>query len=216
LKIPPSRYIIYTYFGGIMSSIVKVKSGKYTYLYESESYRDENGVPRNRRKCVGRVDPKTGKDVFNSEYLERVWGTDKQPTIDDQTLFSVSDVRESSNKEYGVSYLFEQISESIGLSSALNAALPESWGKVLTLAFYMTASGDSVMYCENWLEKTESLACGDLSSQRISELLLSITNSDRMEFYEKWGETQREHEYFTFDITSISSYSELINRCMGL
>jgi hypothetical protein len=60
-----------------VSSIVRCKSGNYTYLYESESYRDEDGNPQNRRKCVGRVDPVTGNNVFNPEYLERVWGREQ-------------------------------------------------------------------------------------------------------------------------------------------
>jgi len=42
-----------------MSAIITSKSGNYTYLYESESYRDENGKVRNRRKIVGKVDPVT-------------------------------------------------------------------------------------------------------------------------------------------------------------
>ena len=55
-----------------MSSIVQVKVGKYTYLYESESYRNENGEPRNNRKIIGKVDPATGRYIFKQEYLERM------------------------------------------------------------------------------------------------------------------------------------------------
>lgn len=43
-----------------MSSIVRNKVGRYTYLCESESYRNEEGRPRNRRVLIGRIDPRTG------------------------------------------------------------------------------------------------------------------------------------------------------------
>jgi len=49
-----------------------------------------------------------------------------------------------------------------------------------------------------------------MSSQNISRLLSAITNAERMEFFEKWGVIRNEQEYLAVDITSISSYSELI------
>jgi transposase len=194
-----------------MSSIIKCKSGKYTYLYESNSYRDENGNPRSKRTCIGRIDPSSGEEVFNPEYLERVLGTDKQPKIsENERLFSVNDVKSSRNREYGVLYLLNCIAETIGLSDTLKSSLPNSWERVLALANFMVASGEPAMYCEDWLQRTDSLDAGKMSSQKISELLLSVTDSERTAFYEKWAETRQEQEYFALDITSVSSYSELI------
>ena len=51
-----------------MSSIIRQKVGKHTYLYESTSYRDAEGKPRNNRKIVGRVDPKTNTEIYKHEY----------------------------------------------------------------------------------------------------------------------------------------------------
>jgi transposase len=66
------------------------------------------------------------------------------------------------------------------------------------------------MYCHDWLEINDSINPKELSSQRISELLLSISNEDRLRFHGKWAEIRKEHEFLAIDITSISSYSELI------
>jgi hypothetical protein len=55
-----------------MASIVRQKVGKYTYLYESESYRNEMGKPRNRRVMIGKIDLKTGQPVYKKEYIERM------------------------------------------------------------------------------------------------------------------------------------------------
>jgi transposase len=194
-----------------MSSIVKNKSGQFVYLYESISYRDENGNPRNKRVCVGKIDPATGEEIYNPKYLERTLGTDKQPKIGgNERLFSVNDIKASKNREYGVQYLLNRIAQTIGLTDVLKLALSKNWVQVLTLADFMVASGEPAMYCEDWLNRTDSLDAGELSSQKISELLLSITDTERMMFFEEWGKTRQEQEYFALDITSVSSYSELI------
>ena len=75
----------------------------------------------------------------------------------------------------------------------------------------MVATGEPAMYCEDWLYRSECYPGKLLSSQRISEIMSNLTNGERMHFYERWGEHRRENEYVALDITSISTYSELIN-----
>ena len=194
-----------------MSAIIKNKSGKYTYLYESTSYRDKNGNPRSKRVCIGRVDPITGEDVFYPEYIERTLGTDRQPKFGGaEKLFSINDIKASRNREYGVQYLFDHIAETTGLIDVAKMVLPNVYERVLALAYFMVASGEPALYCEDWLNRTDSIDSGEMSSQKISELLLSISDSERMTFYEEWCKHRQEQEYFALDITSVSSYSELI------
>ncbi|MDR3205314.1 MAG: transposase [Deltaproteobacteria bacterium] len=194
-----------------MTSIVKNKIGKYIYLYESESYRDKNGKPQTRKVSIGKIDPQTGNPIYKPEYLARAAGTTKQQDFSNEKLFSEKDIKESQIREYGAFYLMEAISAEIGLTNTLKSVLPETWEKALILAFYMIASGEPAMYCEDWLRKTESLPCKIMSSQNISKLLSAISNAERMAFFEKWGELRNEKEYLALDITSISSYSEFID-----
>ncbi len=51
----------------------------------------------------------------------------------------------------------------------------------------------------------------DLTSQYISSFLKTITEEKVLAFFKKWVSKRLEHEYIAFDITSISSYSELID-----
>jgi transposase len=51
----------------------------------------------------------------------------------------------------------------------------------------------------------------NLSSQRISDLLSDINESDRFKFYKEWSSYRQEIEYLAFDVTSISSYSNQIS-----
>ncbi len=193
-----------------MSSIVRNKVGNNVYLYESVSYRDKDGKPQTRKTSIGKIDPVTGDPIYKSEYLDRVRGTTKQPDLSNIKMYSENDIKASDIREYGVFYLLESISDQIGLTDVLVTALPNHWKQVLTLAYYMVATGEPGMYCEDWLMKTESLPCGRMSSQQISELLAIITSAERSLFYECWGELRNELEYMALDITSVSSYSEFI------
>ncbi|MCK5134050.1 MAG: transposase [Candidatus Sabulitectum sp.] len=50
-----------------------------------------------------------------------------------------------------------------------------------------------------------------LSSQRISELLQNITDEERQRFFKAWSAYRSDREYLALDITSISSWSKLID-----
>jgi len=193
-----------------MSAIITSKSGNHTYIYESESYR-ENGKVKNRRRIIGKVDPATGNHIYKPEYLERKGLHNTDETAQHAPIYSVSDVKHSVVKEYGAFYLMNEVAKTTGLVDILRETLPCEYEEILNIAFFMVSTGEPAMYCEDWLYKTEGYATKDLSSQRISELLANITEGDRLSFFERWGEFRCENEYVALDITSISTYSELIN-----
>jgi transposase len=66
------------------------------------------------------------------------------------------------------------------------------------------------MYFKFWQYETDNVFKKEFSSQRISDLLLSITEDERINFYLNWAENVRTIEYLALDCTSISSYSQLI------
>ncbi|MDO8685295.1 MAG: IS1634 family transposase [Clostridiales bacterium] len=194
-----------------MSSISRQRVGKHTYLYESVSYRDEKGQPRNHRTPVGKIDPVTGEWVYKPEYIDLMAtrGTPLNiPTVTQS--FTLEQICKSTLKEYGSFYLYESLAKASGLMMVLQKIFPDKWPQIFTLASYLVSSGEPAMYLEDWLQKTESFPVGSMSSQRISELLLSISNDERMAFYREWGAYRCEHEYLALDITSVSSYSNLI------
>ena len=129
-----------------MASIVKNKVGKYTYLYESESYRDSNGRPCTRKVSIGKIDHLTGETVYKPEFLERVRGTDKQPNMTPIKQYSESDIKNSTIRDYGAFYLLESIATQIGLMGVVQESLPNTWEKVITLAFFLISTGEPAMY----------------------------------------------------------------------
>ena len=194
-----------------MSSIVKQKVGDKVYLYESVSYRNKEGKPRNKREPIGKIDSVTGRTVYKPEYLERMASQGRPVTVAPATSFTVDDISRSSIRDYGAFYLFQKLAERIGLLKVLKEALPGCWEEVFNLASYLISTGDPFAYCEDWLASTEAFSVGPMTSQRISELLTGITTKERDRFYHLWCSLRSEMEYLALDITSTSSYSELID-----
>jgi transposase len=197
-----------------MASVVHCKNPNgVTYLYESTGYRDKEngGKVKNKRTSIGLID-KNGKTVYKPEYIERMRLEGTPVAVpENQLVFSISDVKNSAVKEVGLMSLLENIASRTGLSESLKSSLGKNADKILVLAAHLVANGDPFMHCEEWLAGIEiSSDVGSMSSQRISELMQEITDTDRDRFYANWSERRTEQEYLALDITSTSSYSELI------
>jgi transposase len=193
-----------------MASIVEVKVGNHTYLYESVSKRLGKTVT-NERRCVGKIDPNTKERHFKADYIEemRTKGTPVK-VASSQKVFSADDIRASAVLEAGLTHLLTESAEHIGLLPALRDALPGMWPEVFALTCFLVANNEAVMHASDWVEKVDMLPCGSLDSRRISELLAAVDIPERNRFYELWCKARSEAEYLALDITSTSSYSELI------
>ena len=65
-----------------MAHITRKRVGKYVYLYESVSYRNEDGQPRNKKVRIGKVEPNTGEIVYTEDYLRRTATNNDSDTKD--------------------------------------------------------------------------------------------------------------------------------------
>ena len=196
-----------------MASEVRCKSGNYTYLYESKSFRNEDGNPRNTRKIIGRIDPATGARVYKEEYVQRMLAQGTPVEIAGSIpSFSADDIKNSIVKEFGLTYLLRILAERSGLTAALAAASPKYCIQIYALACHLVACGDPFMYCQEWLSSADNIDnVGDMSSQRISKILGNLSFGEREAFFQEWCKKRSESEYLALDITSVSSYSELID-----
>jgi hypothetical protein len=193
-----------------MASIVEVTVGKHTYLYESISHRVGKKVTNNRR-CVGKVDPDTGQRHFKADYIEKMRAAGTPVKVaPSQKVFSSDDICASVVLEAGLTHLLAECGERIGLLPALREAVPDIWPELFALACFLVANNEALMHASEWAQRTDMLPLGSLDSRRISELLASVDVSERNHFYELWCKTRSEAEYLALDITSTSSYSELI------
>ncbi len=173
-----------------MSSTVRVTKNGRVYLYESRSYWDkEKKAPRSEMVYIGKEDPES-KEIVPAG---KKWSP-------------------KSSRDYGNIFVLEKISSQIGLTEILKSAFPDEWQKLLTCVLFEVSEGKPLYLCGPWLENTYTDMVESMASQRISELLKSVGENlpARLEFSRAWAEKRGEDKFVVFDITSISSYSKLI------
>jgi len=121
--------------------------------------------------------------------------------------YTENEILKSRIKKYGAFYLFKQIGEQTGLINVLKETLPSRWQHIFNIACYLNATGNPLAYCSDWIGETEALPCGGMSPAAITELFKTISDSERMSFFQKWAILRSEHEFLALDITSVSSNS---------
>jgi len=168
-----------------------------TYVYESVSYWDKKKQQaRNKKVCVGKLDPSSG-ELIPSKRLAPEQAAARDPAVT------------ASAEIVGPSIILDAITDRLGLGSLLKSCFPKDHQQILTMAYYLTAQGGPLSHCGTWCKSHAPSLEESLSSQRISELLASIGIDEKQTFFNKWMNKVLEDDYLCYDITSISSYSEL-------
>lgn len=190
-----------------MASIVyqKDKRSGLTYAYESFSYWDkEKKQSRAKRKLIGRVDKETGKIVPTDGRNRK-----KKSSSDKKT----SSLPQSKRAFFGATYLLDEIGDKLGIAPDLKACFPDTYNKILSIAYYLILENNNALYrFEKWSGLHKHPYGRNISSQRISELFASISEEAKTKFFRLQGKRRIEKEFWAYDITSISSYSELIRQ----
>ena len=180
-----------------------------TYAYENKPYWDkEKKQSRAKRKLIGKVDPETGEIVPTRPYRK----SSKEETA---SVVKPGPVPAASVRRFffGATYLFDQIGENIGLTADLKSCFPDYWQQIQSLAYFLILEESNAMSrFPKWhqLHKHPHGKC--IPSQRSSELFQSIDEEKKMLFFQKQGKRRAENEYWAYDTTSISSYSEMLNQ----
>ena len=195
-----------------MSSIIKAydkRSGN-TYFYESESYWDkEKQQPRSRRKLIGKLDPTTGEMVPTD-------GRGRKRNAE----MSASPVKRGpvpalnmTRRFYGATYLLDQIGHEIGIIDDLKVCFPDSYKRILSIAYFLILEDTDALIRFSHFDRTHKHPANqDIPSQRSSELFQSITEEAKNRFFRLQGKRRIEKEYWAYDTTSISSYSETLKQ----
>jgi len=174
------------------------------YVYESISVWDkEKQQSRNKQVCIGKRDPVTG-EIIPSRRLQperqNVVATETDAT-DDSSVATATIV--------GPSIILDVMTDHLGLLPVLKSAFPDNHADILSLAYYLAAHGGPLCQSWTWLRTHQHPASGKLTSQRISELLATITTARKQAFFSRWMDKILDDDYLCYDITSVSSYSEL-------
>lgn len=177
-----------------MAFKVNQKVGKYTYVYEAESYWDKDKKqPRQRRKFLGR------KDLISGEIVNTKIENKNRPV---------------KSLDFGNIHFLKEVCKQIGITEILHSIVPKKYKEILALMYYTICEGDAYYLASKWSEFNYlDIKSQDVSSQRISELLEEIGSSVdlRINFFKRWIQKQKDISAIYFDITSISTYAKLLN-----
>jgi transposase len=105
--------------------------------------------------------------------------------------------------------LLDKIAGDTGLLKAMEKSLPGQYLRVLSLAYFLVQKGLPLSRCEMWSTSNRHPYSEAIISQRVSELLIEFGESERQMFFKTWMKSLSSKENMFYDITSISSYSEL-------
>jgi transposase len=177
-------------------NLVNKKTG-ITYVYESISFRDkEKKQPRNKRVCIGKIEPISGQFIPSKRL------SPEQAAVRDPAVTASAEI-------VGPSIVLDKITETLGLGKLLKSCFPNDHKQILIMAYYLASLGGPLSHCGTWCKNHAHIIGESLSSQRISEILNSIGIDGKQTFLTKWMDMVLEEDYLCYDITSISSYSEL-------
>ena len=174
------------------------KQTQITYAYESVSCWDkEKQQSRAKRRCIGRVDPGT-KEIIPTRKKEK---TDSLPASDTSRSF------------FGATYLFDAIGDKLGTTSDLKRCFPETYKQLLSTAYYLILEDKNPLSrFPKWATTHKHPYGKSIPSQRSSELFASITEDAKNHFFRLQGKRRVEKEYWAYDTTSISSYSNCLKQ----
>ena len=168
----------------------------YVYRILENCWDPKKKQSRNKQVCIGKLDPDTG-ELIPSRRLD-----ESRAAVPDSAVTAVTSVS-------GPGMVLRKIAENAGLVNILREAFPDSWQSILSLAWYVAGTGNALSHAEAWCGNHETPFGDSLCSQRISELLERMPEDGRQTFFKLWGRQVCERDFLCYDITSVSSYSEL-------
>ena len=179
-----------------------------TYVYESVAHWDkEKRQSRAVRKLIGRLDPKTG--VVHPTDGRGKRRRDMFP----EEAASHAQIPNIKRRFAGATCLFDGICRTSGVLEDLRRCFPDEWDAILSVAYYLIIEDSNPLSrFGRWSATHRHPLGGDLPSQRSSELFAGISEAQRMEFFRLQAKRRAEDEYWAFDSTSISSYSETLEQ----
>ena len=144
-----------------------------TYVYEAVSFWDKKKKQaRNKQICIGKLDPHTGSFI-PSKRLAPEQGAVRDPAVT------------ASSEVVGPSTILDAISERLGLAKLLKSCFTQEHRQILTMAYYLVSQGGALSHCEAWCKSHANPLGEPLTSQRISEILRTITTDSKQTFLKR-------------------------------
>jgi transposase len=187
---------------GLNAHIQKIKGTD--YVYEDIPYWDKSKKQNRHRRCyIGKLGA-DGGFVPNKKYLAR-------QSVVENGKDSRNLLQPIARTYFGATHLLDEIGRLTGVEADLKASFPYNYKELMSLAYYLVLESDSPMYrFTRWSHDHKHPAGGEISSQRISEIMRDVSEKGRIHFFKRQAGRRQEKEYLAYDTTSVSSWSEYI------
>ena len=179
-----------------------------TYAYQSISHWDkEKKQSRAKRTLIGRVDKETG-EIVPTDGRNRKKQDEKVPA-----KLGPKATEMAHRSFYGATYLLDAIGEQLGIIHDLKQCFPDTYKQILSIAYYLILEDSTPLYrFEKWGILHKHPYGKNITSQSSSELFASITEEAKQRFFTLQGKRRLEKEFWAYDTTSLSSYSETLQQ----
>ncbi len=180
----------------------KDKRSGITYAYESTSYWvKELKQSRSKRVLIGRVDDVTGEIIPTDGRVRNKLVVEAKAEVLPKRSF------------YGATYLFDCIGKRLGITSALKTIFPQSYRQILSIVYFLLLEDRTALSrFAKWSHTHHHPFGKDIPSQRSSELFAAVEESHRQQFFSILKKRKVDGEYWAYDTTSISSYSQQLKQ----
>lgn len=113
----------------------------------------------------------------------------------------------------GATHVFNEIGKKTGVTDDLRQCFPDTYKQILSIAYFLVLEDKNPLYrFPKWAITHHHPYGKDITSQRSSEFFSSISDDARFRFFNLQGKRRVEREYWAYDITSLSTYSECLNQ----
>lgn len=196
--------------GESMATIVHQtdKRSGITYAYQSVSHWDKDKKQsRARRTLIGRVDTATGE-------INPTDGRNRKAEDGTAPVNRGSKTADNGHRcFYGATYLLDAIGEKLGIAHDLKQCYPDTYRQILSIAYYLILEDRAPLYrFEKWGDLHKHPYGTNITSQRSSELFAGITDESKHRFFILQGKRRLETEFWAYDTTTLSSYSETLKQ----
>ena len=184
---------------------VKNKKNGTTYVYESTNYwNKEKQQSRSKRVCIGKLDA-AGELIPSKRFSE------PQPTL--PLKRGPVPATQAKRSFCGATYLFDALGDKLDITKDLKSCFPDTYKQILSVAYYLILEDrNPLSRFPKWERTHKHPYEKNIPSQRSSELFSSITEDSKEHFFRLQGKRRTENEYWAYDTTSISSYSESLKQ----
>jgi transposase len=179
-----------------------------TYAYEATYKWDrDKKQSRSTRKLIGRVDG-SGNVVPTDGRCRK-----DKPAVKEQAKKGPVPAPCTRHLFCGATCLLDEISNAAGLTNDLRTCFPDCYKEMLSIAYYLTLEDNNPLYrFEKWGRIHKHPHGAMITSPRSSEFFSNITDQQVQEFFRLQGKRRIAEEYWAYDRTSISSYSETLKQ----